>query len=79
MDYLDYIGELPDSLAHKIILEIAAATARRCVLALGTKRFGEPTAACELQLNAIEDLQRLVRITIELNHASDWDALLKVR
>lgn len=77
-DVVDAISNLPDALAQAAVLMIAAANARQCLLGMGRARFGEPSNDYTRRLDAIEDLQRLVRMTIQMRHAKDWDELLAV-
>ena len=76
---VDAISKLPDALARTAVLLIAAANARRWTLGMGRTRFGEPPDDCARQLDAIEDLQRLVRMMLRVHDAKDWNELLAVK
>ncbi len=50
--------------------------ARRLMLRLGRKRFGEPAADLAAQLQAIADVERLERLSERLLDAASWSELL---
>ena len=52
---------------------------RATILTLGKQRFGEPTAPDMTKLKAIDNADRLERITAHLLDATNWKDLLKVR
>lgn len=54
------------------------AEARRMLLMLGGKRFGDPNEATRAAVDAIQNVERLERMTLRVYDAnvSDWDSLL---
>jgi hypothetical protein len=50
--------------------------ARETLLGLGQKRFGEPLPEMVLDLNKIEDLERLKRMTMRMLEVTSWTDLL---
>lgn len=66
--------------ALAIILEDGAVRQlRKTLLTQGTVRFGTPTAEQKAKLNAIDDHDRLERMTLRVLRAQSWDALLRGR
>lgn len=53
--------------------------ARRTLLRLGSRRFGEPDAAVRHQIEHIADLDQLDRLTDQVGQAATWPELLAVR
>jgi hypothetical protein len=54
----------------------AVEEARRMLLTLGRKRFGEVPATAETGLQGVADPTRLERMAERIFDASDWDDLL---
>lgn len=54
------------------------AEARRMLLMLGGNRFGDPNEATRAAVDAIQNVERLERITLRVYDAniSDWESLL---
>ena len=66
--------------ALAIILEDGAVRQlRKTLLAQGGARFGAPTPVQTAKLNAIDDHDRLERMTLQVLRARSWDALLRSR
>lgn len=51
--------------------------ARQTLLALGRKRIGEPLPEIVLELNKIEDADRLERMTLRILEVSSWTELVE--
>jgi hypothetical protein len=54
----------------------AGRAARDWVLALGTRRLGEPTTALREQLETVANLERLEQIAVQLRKAATWPEAL---
>jgi hypothetical protein len=52
-------------------------TARRILLCLGRKRFGDPEATALASLQAITDLERLEQLSERLLEVTSWQELLQ--
>ncbi|MFC1706671.1 DUF4351 domain-containing protein [Planctomycetota bacterium] len=50
--------------------------AKRVLLRLGTKRFGEPEPSKRVAIDRLESLDELEKLTDALLEATDWDDLL---
>lgn len=69
-----------ESVAYDIIMEEGAiAYAHKQIIQQGTSLFGTPTPEQESQLEAIENLPRLNRLSLRLLKVKSWDALLRGR
>ncbi len=66
-----------DSEGYLAILDEGRADeARRLLLRLGRKRFGEPTVDLAVQLQAIADIEHLERLSDRLLDVATWSELL---
>jgi hypothetical protein len=71
------VGNMQDSAAYDVMVEEGAIRqARRTALRLGTRRFGTPSPQSEQELNSIDNLERLDRITDAIPTAQSWHELL---
>jgi len=65
---------------YQLILDEGAVKyAREMILKMGEEHLGQPTDKQKNRLNAIEDLDRLKRMTLKAHSAKSWDALLRVK
>ena len=69
--------DLRDSTTYQLILEEGGVTALQKVLLLqGGKRFGPPNAGQEQTLRAIDEIERLERMSERLLDVTNWQELL---
>jgi predicted transposase YdaD len=78
---LSGVLQMEESVTYQAILRRGRAEGRAeeavaVVLRLGTKKFGEPSAAHETALRAVTDLARLERLTDRVLDVNTWDELL---
>lgn len=72
--------DMRDLPGYQLILDEGAIKhMRHLILQLGRKQCGEPDEKQKNKLAAIEDLDRLDRIVVEVLSAKDWDALLRTK
>lgn len=68
---------LEDSSAYEIWMNLAKRDAlREIVLDLGRDRFGPPSAEVEAAIKAINEVERLKRMSTRAFHVGSWDELL---
>lgn len=71
---------MQESGTYQLILEEGAVKhTRELILRLGTERLGTPSDKQKNKLSAIENLERLDRITLKALTAKSWDGLLRVQ
>ena len=69
-----------ESVAYDIIKEEGAVgQMHEVIIRLGSSLLGTPTPGQESQLEAIENLPRLNRLSLRLLKVKSWDALLRGR
>jgi hypothetical protein len=55
------------------------AEARKILLLLGRDRFGDPPAGVQAKLDAVDDVDRLEQLTVQVQHVASWKELLRRR
>jgi len=76
-DLFQGVAAMKDSDTYQAILDRGRVDeARRIVLRLGRRRWGEPDAPALAALQALQDVQRLEALTERVDNVSGWEELL---
>lgn len=72
---------MEESATYRAIIEKGRSSgrmeeARRLLMLMGKKRFGNPSTSVRKVLTAITDIERLEKLSIDLLDATTWEELL---
>ncbi len=68
---------MKESVTYQAILEEGEANeARKILLLLGRRRFGEPSSEAVAALDGVTDVQKLEELAVRLLQATSWQELL---
>ena len=82
--FFDRVDPIRESVVYQGIFERGEQAGRleavrELLLAQGTAKFGQPSPAQQIKLDATDNLERLKRLSVRLLKVESWDALLRGR